>query len=345
MNEGLSLGRVSIGHGRPVVVIAEAACEHLGSLEVAMRMVDTARQAGVDVIKFQLHVPEEMIPGSIRFWGGSMDDVLARYELGPEGHAALLRHCEEVGIQYLCTPFSASAVGILDGLGVAGFKTGSGELTNIPMQRAIARTGKPVIVSTGMAELAEIDETVEALRAENARFMLTHCTSAYPPRYEEVNLRFIPVLAERYGVLVGHSDHTPDLWTALGAVAVGAVLVEKHFTLDRSLRGPDSHISLEPHELAQLVDGIRKLEAALGDEKRVHEDEAVVRAWAHHSVVAVHDVAAGERLAADDVAVKRPGTGIPAKHLDDVIGRVAARDIAADTSLHWEDLAGDASRL
>ena len=143
MTEGLSLGRVSIGQGRPVVVIAEAACEHLGSLEVAMRMVDAAKAAGVDVIKFQLHVPEEMLPGSIQFWGGSMDDVLERYELGPEGHAALMRHCDEVGIQYLCTPFSARAVEILDGLGVAGFKTGSGELTNIPMQRTIARTGSP----------------------------------------------------------------------------------------------------------------------------------------------------------------------------------------------------------
>ena len=196
-----------------------------------------------------------------------------------------------------------------------------------------------MIVSTGMAELAEIDETVEALREEGARFMLTHCTSAYPPRYEDVNLRFIPILAERYGVLVGHSDHTPDLWTALGAVAIGAVLVEKHFTLDRAMRGPDSHISLEPDQLALLVEGIRKLEAALGSEKRVTEDEAVVRAWAHHSVVTVQPVAAGAALAAEDVAVKRPGTGLPAKHLDEVVGRVAARDIPADTPLQWEDLA------
>src|SRR5207245_2363574 len=131
--EGLSLGRVTVGRGRPVVVVAEAACEHLGSLEVAMRMVEAAKEAGADVIKFQLHVAAEMVPGSIRFWGGSMDDVLERYELGPEGHAALMRFCGEVGIQYLCSPFSAAAAEILDRLGIEAFKTGSGELTNLPM--------------------------------------------------------------------------------------------------------------------------------------------------------------------------------------------------------------------
>ena len=338
MSETLSIGRVPVGLGHPVVVVAEAACEHLGSLEVAMRLADAAREAGADVIKFQLHVPEEMVPGSIRFWGGSMDDVLDRYELGREGHAALMRYCEETGIQYLCSPFSAKAAMILEELGVAAFKTGSGELTNVPMQRALARMGKPVIVSTGMATLEEIDGTVEAIRGEGGRFMLTHCTSAYPPSYEEINLRFIPKLAERYGVMVGHSDHTPDIWTALGAVALGAPLIEKHFTLDRSMRGPDSHISLEPHELRQLVEGVRKLELALGEEKRVYDDEQVVRAWAHHSVVATRDIDAGQTLDADSLAVKRPGTGIPARHLEELYGRRAARDLAENTVLQWQDV-------
>jgi sialic acid synthase SpsE len=301
MTEGLTLGRVTVGHGQPVVVIAEAACEHLGSLERAMQLVDAARRAGANVVKFQLHVPEEMVPGSIRFWGGSMDEVLERYELGVDGHAALTRYCDEVGIQYLCTPFSAKAAEILDRLGVDGFKTGSGELTNLPMQRTIARTRKPLIVSTGMATIGEIDETVALHRAEGSQFMLTHCTSAYPPPYEEINLRFIPVLAERYGVLVGHSDHTPEPWTALGAVALGAPLIEKHLTLSRSLRGPDHPVSLEPDEFRQLVDAVRKLERALGAEKKVHEDEQVVRAWAHHSIVAARDIVAGETL--DDGAI------------------------------------------
>jgi N-acetylneuraminate synthase len=334
----MRIGSVSVGPGHPVAIIAEAACEHLGSLDRAKAMVDAAKAAGIDVIKFQLHLPEEMIAGSIEFWGGSMDQVLAEYELGPDGHAELMAYCAEVGIQYLCTPFSAGAAEILDELGVAAFKTGSGELTNIPLQRTIARTGKPAIVSTGMATLEEIDDTVAALREEGAEFMLTHCTSAYPPAYEEINLRFIPVLAERYGVMVGHSDHTPELWTALGAVAIGAPLIEKHLTLDKELRGPDWQVSLEPDDFARLVDGIRKLERALGDEKRVYPDEQVVRDWAHHSVVSVRDLAAGQPIAREAIAVKRPGSGIPAKHVDEVVGRVPARDVKADSVLQWDDL-------
>ncbi|MHB8643761.1 MAG: N-acetylneuraminate synthase family protein [Gaiellaceae bacterium] len=339
MNDAIALGRVTVSSDGPVVIIAEAACEHLGDLDRAMRMVDAAKAAGVDVIKFQLHLPDEMIPGSVRFWGGSMDDVIAQYELGPERHESLMHYCEDVGIQYLCTPFSTAAAEILDRLGVIGFKTGSGELTNLPMQRAIARLGKPMIVSTGMATEGEVDETVAVLRDEHANFMLTHCTSAYPPAYDEINLRYLPTMMERYDLLVGLSDHTPELWTALGAVALGAPLIEKHFTLDKALRGPDWHVSLEPDELTRLVDAVRKLEAALGSEKRVHPDEQAVREWAHHSVAAVRAIARGERIGADSVTVKRPGTGIPAKHLEEVVGRVAAREIPTDRPLVWEDLA------
>jgi N-acetylneuraminate synthase len=335
----IALGKVTVGSPHRVVVIAEAACEHLGDVEIAMRMVDEAKRAGADIIKFQLHLAEEMIPGSIQFWGGSMDEVLAKYNLDADAQASLMRYCDDVGIQYLCTPFSAGAARILDGLGVVGFKTGSGELTNIPMQREIARTGKPVIVSTGMATEEEIDETVAVLRDENATFMLTHCTSAYPPEYEEINLGYIPRLAARHDVLVGYSDHTPEAWTALGAVALGAPLIEKHFTLDKALRGPDWHVSLEPSAFGDMIDGIRKLERALGHEKRVHADEQVVRDWAHHSVTSLRDIPEGTLIEADAVAVRRPGTGIPAKHLDEVVGRVAGRAISRDSPLQWTDLA------
>jgi sialic acid synthase SpsE len=249
-----------------------------------------------------------------------------------------MQKCDDVDIQYLCTPFSTAAAHILDRLGVQGFKTGSGELTNIPMQRALARLGKPMIVSTGMATTAEIDETVSVLRGEGATFALMHCTSAYPPREDELNLRFLPKLAERYGAPVGYSDHTRGAWASLGAVALGARLIEKHFTLDRSRGGPDAHISLEPDELRAFVRDVRRLEAALGDEKRVHSDEEVVRAWAHHSVVTVRPIAVGEAVDDAAVAVKRPGSGIPAKHLDEVVGRVAARDLEAGAVLQWSDL-------
>ncbi len=338
MNQELSFGRILINERSPVVTIAEAACEHLGSLEVAKRMVEAAKEAGADIIKFQMHLPEEMIPNSIQFWGGSMDEVLARYNLTVAAHQELIRHCEEVGIQYLCTPFCAAAADVLDGLGAQAFKTGSGEMTNLPMLRHIARKGKPMIVSTGMATTNEVGETVMALRAENAKFMIMHCTSAYPPRYDQINLRFIQQLREKFDVLVGYSDHTPEIWAALGAVVVGAKVIEKHFTLDRALKGPDYHVSLEAQEFRTMVEAIRKLEASLGSSKMVYPEEEVVRKWAHHSVVSLCAIPAGSTLTPKMIGVKRPGRGIPAKRLEDFYGRIAKRDIPADSFLKWEDV-------
>jgi N-acetylneuraminate synthase len=249
-----------------------------------------------------------------------------------------MHYCDRVGIQYLCTPFCAKAADILDELGVPVFKTGSGEMTNIPMLRHIARKRKPMIVSTGMATIEEIEETVLALKEEGAEFILLHCTSAYPPSYDQINLRFIPRLKEMFGVMVGHSDHTPDIWTALGAVAMGAKVIEKHFTPDRSLKGPDHHVSLEPKEFHTMVEAIRKLEAALGSEKKVHPGEEEIRSWAHHSVVSLCEIPAGTVITSEMVGVKRPGWGIPAKHLGQFYGCVAKRDIPANSLLRWEDV-------
>lgn len=337
MNDEISFGRITISESRPAVIIAEAACEHNGNLALAKRLVELAKESGADIVKFQLHLPEvEMIPGSIRFWAGSMDEVLAQVNLPPEAHEELIKYCREVDIQYLCTPFCAEAADVLEGLGVEAFKTGSGELTNLPMLRHIARKGRPMIVSTGMATIEEIGETVAALKAENATFILTHCTSVYPPRYDQINLRFIPRLKEMFGVMVGYSDHTSGALTALGAVAVGARLIEKHFTIARALKGPDAHVSLEPHEFRQMVDAIRNLEAALGSEKMVHPEEEPVRSWAHHSVVSVKDIPAGAVIMAEMVGVKRPGSGIPPKHLEEFYGKVATRDIEVNTLLSWD---------
>lgn len=339
MNTEIRFGRVVISESAPVVVIAEAACEHQGDLGAAKRLVELAKEAGADVIKFQLHVPgEEMLPNTLRFWAGSMDEILARVNLPPNAHEALMRHCKKVGIQYLCTPFCAKAADILDELGVEAFKTGSGEMTNLPVLRHVARKRKPMIVSTGMATIEEIGETVSVLKAEGVKFVLMHCTSAYPSRYDQINLRFIPRLKEMFGVLVGHSDHTPDIWTALGAVAVGAKVIEKHFTFDRALSGPDYHVSLEPQEFRTMVEAIRKLEAALGSEKMVHPEEEPVRKWAHHSVVSLCDIPAGSIITAEIVGVKRPGWGVPAKHLEEFYGRVAKRDIPVNSLLRWEDV-------
>ncbi len=343
MTDTLRFGNIVIGESAPVVVIAEAACEHRGNLDEARRLVDLAKEAGADIVKFQLHLPEEeMIPNSIRFWAGSMDEVLAQVNLQPKDHEVLMRHCRTVGIQYLCTPFCAKAADILDEMGLQAFKTGSGEMTNIPMLRQIARKKKPMIVSTGMAKVEEILDTVDALRKEAAPFMLMNCTSAYPPRAGEVKLGFIPVMRQMFGTLVGYSDHATDMWAVLGAVALGAKVIEKHFTPDRSLKGPDHFISLEPQEFRAMVGAIRNLESALGADKKVHPGEEEVRRWAHHSVVTLCHIPAGTKITPPMVGVKRPGWGVPAKHLEEFYGRIAVRPIPANSLLVWQDIEGGA---
>ena len=346
MNSEIRFGSVAIGEGSPVLVIAEAACEHKGDIDKAKRLVDLAKESGADVVKFQFHIPEEeMLAGSIQFWAGSMDEVLAQVNLSTEAHAELMRHCQQVGIQYLCTPFCAKAADILEDLGVEAFKTGSGEMTNLPLLRSIAHKGKPMLVSTGMSTTEEISETVAALKDEGAEFALMNCTSAYPPRYDQINLGLIPKLSDMFGVMVGHSDHTPDMWTTLGAVALGARVIEKHVTLDRALKGPDHHISLEPQEFGTMVEAIRKLEVALGDEKTVHPDEESVREWAHHSVVTLREITAGSVIGEDEIGVKRPGSGIPAKYLEQLYGRRATKDIPVNSLVRWGDVAGFDERI
>lgn len=341
--QALRLGRVTVGKDRPCVVIAEAACEHKGSLEAAKRLAREAKSAGADIVKFQLHLPDsEMIPNSIKFWAGSMDDVLEQVNLSIDDHRRLMRYCEQIGIQYLCTAYCAAGVDVLQGLGIAAFKVGSGEMTNLPMIRHVAKlsaaTGKPAIVSTGMSTLREITETVSVLKAQRARFMLLNCTSEYPPKYEHVNLKVMQMLRRRFGVMVGHSDHTPDNYTTFAAVALGAKVIEKHFTFAHRDRGPDWHVSLEPMGLQDLVTGIRRIEAALGGRKRLHPEERSVRRWAHHSVVSLRTIPAGTVIRPGMVGVKRPGWGVPAKHLEAFYGCMARRDIPDNTLLRWSHI-------
>jgi N-acetylneuraminate synthase len=313
---------------------------HSGNVQTAKRLIDAAKEAGADVVKFQIHLPDvEMVPGSIQMWDGPLYDILKRNLLSPEQHKELIDYCQKVGITYLCTPFCMDASDILEKLGVTAFKTGSGEMTNLPMIRHIAKKGKPMIVSTGMCSLDEIDETVNTLKKENVAFALTNCTSEYPPQYENINLPLIKIMQERYGVPVGHSDHSPDIATALAAVAMGAKIVEKHFTLDKNQKGPDHFISLEPRGLAELVDGIRKIEKAMQSKpKTVTPNEKVVRAWAHHSVVAATDVPAGTVLKKEMLTVKRPGSGIPAKHWDELVGKKTKRAFKKNDILQWSDV-------
>jgi sialic acid synthase SpsE len=337
----LTIAGREIGPGRPCFVIAEAGINHNGDERIAAELVEAAAQAGADAIKFQTHFPEhEMLRdgATAGYVGESLFDLLTRTALTRDAQKRLQQLTAQKGIIFLSTPFSREAADFLESIDVPAFKTGSGELTHLPMQRHIARKGRPMIISTGMAIPEEIDRTVSAVREEGAPFALMHCTSTYPTPYEHVQIGNIPVLREKYGVPVGFSDHTLGSYMAFAAAAVGANLFEKHFTTSRSLPGPDQQGSMEPQELQDLVRGIRAIERAGGATKRIQPGEQDVRNMAHHSVVSIRDIAGGATITAADVWAKRPGTGIPARQLDEVIGRVAKRAIPRDRLISWDDL-------
>src|ERR1035437_6060508 len=331
-----------IGPSKPCFVIAEACDNHLGNLEVEKEMVRQAKACGADAIKFQHHIPgDEMlrdgVPMSANF-DIPLYEFLQRYALKLDQHYELFRYCKELGIIYLCTPFSRRAAEEMNQMGLPAFKIGSGELTDLPTLKVIASFGKPMILSTGMAEWHEIDETVETLRPINDQIVLMNCVSEYPARHADVNLNVIREMERRYDVIVGHSDHTPDIYTSIAAVALGAKLIEQHFILDRRQPGPDRSVSIEPYALCELVKGVHRVEEALGGNKTVHDLEKQIRSWAHRSVVSIRPISKGSRIAADMVWTKRPGTGIAAKHLEEIISRTAVCDIPADHLIQWEEL-------
>ena len=338
----LTIGSRAIGSGHPCFVIAEAGINHNGDARLAAELVEAASAAGADAIKFQTHFPEdEMLRdgATASYVGESLFDLLARTALTREAHVELRDLAAKKGIVFLSTPFSREAADFLDTIGVPAFKTGSGELTHLPLQRHIARKRKPMIISTGMSAPEEIDRTVGVVRAEGAPFALMHCTSTYPTPYEHVQLGCIGWLRNRYGVPVGFSDHTIGSYMAFAAAANGANLLEKHFTTSRGLPGPDQQGSIEPSELADLIRGVRAIERGLGATKTIQPGEQDVRDMAHHSVVSVRAIPAGATIDVHDVWAKRPGTGIPARHLGDVIGRVAKQRIEKDRLIQWNDLA------
>ena len=338
--QDFKIGKFLVNNSSPAIIIAEAAVEHLGSIHAAKRMADAALECGADIIKYQMHLPEhEMLEGQIKFWGGSLDEILDKYNLSIDDHVELINYCSKIGIQYLCTPFCKEAVKVLNSIGVDGYKTGSGELNNFPMMKEIANTKKPVIVSTGMSTESEISATVKFLKNEGVNFLITNCTSIYPSPYNTINLKYISTMREKFDVHIGHSDHSQSIWTAIAAIPFGAKVIEKHFTLSKALKGPDYEVSLEPINFKLMVDGIRAVEAAIGTgEKEIFNDEVNVRKWAHHSIVTTKPIKKGEILSLDNVSVKRPGGGIPSSLLSDVLGKVAAKDIEINYQLKMSDL-------
>ncbi len=339
------LGNRPIGQNHRPLVIAEVGINHEGSINKALQMVDAAADAGAEIIKFQCHItekemiPTDMKPGEIsdeRLW-----DIIKRCELTEAEERRVMEHCARRNLIYLSTPFSREAADRLEAMGVVGYKIGSGECNNIPLLRHVASFGKPMIVSTGMNDLDSVRRSVAAIRDVGAPVALMHCTSMYPTPYDKVRLGGITDLQAAFPeVAIGLSDHSLNIWTCLGAVALGASILEKHFTISRSWPGPDVPISIEPTELQALIEGSDAIWQARGGAKTALPEEQPVIDFAYATVVTTAPVRRGETFTRGNTWVKRPGTGtIPAASYESILGLTATRDLPADVHIGREDIA------
>lgn len=324
-----------------VLIIAEAGVNHNGDINLAYRMVDEAKKAGADIIKFQTARPELVIS---RFAqkadyqkettgnDESQLEMCKKIHLKFEDYIPLKAYCEKLGIKFLSTPFDLESIDFLEEIGCDLWKIPSGEITNLPYLIKIAETGKPVILSTGMCEMEEVRTALETLKKYGAgSISILHCTTEYPAPYEEVNLRAMLRIQEELGVEIGYSDHTKGIEIPIAAAAMGATIIEKHFTLDRNMEGPDHKASLEPQELKAMVEAIRHVENAFGDgEKRPSESEKKNLAIARKSIVAKCRIAKGEVLTEQNITTKRPGDGINPMKWFEVLGTEAVRDFEED---------------
>lgn len=332
-------------HFRRTLIIAEAGVNHNGDFNMAMQLIDAAAEAGADAVKFQLFDPDEICgdDSPLASYQGktesSQKEMLRRLTLPRDAYENLKRHAETKGLLFIVTPFDVASAQYLATLGVRVLKIPSGEITNIPFLKAVAALGLPVILSTGTSSMDEVEEAVRIFTDAGTDLAILHCTSSYPTPFDQVNLRAMQTLAEKFSTPVGLSDHTEGVAVPIAAVALGATIIEKHFTLDRTLPGPDHKASVEPEELRQMVNGIRAVEQAMGSaEKKRQPAEQDTAAVARRSVVAARDLKVGDVLTKDMLAIKRPGTGIPPKEIDRTVGRVMAKDVKAGTPLVPDDL-------
>ena len=333
-----------------VFIIAEAGVNHNGSIDLALKLIDSAKASGADAVKFQTFRADQLATRSAHKAAyqertttatESQFEMLQRLELDVDDHRRLIDYCRKVGIQFLSSPFDAQSADLLAEMDLPLYKIPSGEITNLPFLDHVARKGRPIILSTGMSTLGEIEEAVTVLRtAGNNRLTLLHCVTEYPAPYAEVNLRAMHTLRVAFGLPVGYSDHTPGYEISIAAVALGAEVIEKHFTVDRSLPGPDHAASLEPDELEQMVTAIRHVEVALGDGiKAPARCELPNISVARKSVVASRSLIAGQRLTAEDLDIKRPGNGIAPRLKPMLIGRTLSAGLEKDEVLRWDHLA------
>jgi len=342
------IDRVRIGDGR-CFVIAEAGVNHNGDAEIAARLIEAAVAAGADAVKFQTFKAEQVVSTiapkasyqkTATSPGESQLEMVRALELNDDQFAELKNLCDQRGIIFLSTPFDQPSVELLHGLAMPAFKIPSGEITNLPLIQSVGSLGLPVILSTGMAYLEEVESAVTALaKTDCPALAILHCVSNYPAAPEDTNLRAMDTLREAFGVPIGLSDHSAGIEIALGAVARGAAVIEKHFTLDKTMPGPDHQASLDPEELRALVTGIRKIEAAMGDGlKAPRPSETNTREVARRSLFLRSGLRGGQNITSNDLIALRPAGGIPPNEIETVIGRRAAHDLEAGAMLRPADL-------
>lgn len=328
------------------IVIAEAGVNHNGDMDLAKKLIYAAAEAGADVVKFQSFKADKLAVKSAKKASyqivatGQMEsqyEMLRKLELSGADHEYLFLECSRHGIEFLSTAFDVTSFDLLVKMGIKKVKIPSGELTNMPLLRYVTRLGLPVILSTGMATLGEVEAAIETIeKAGTPRTLITilHCTTEYPSPMADVNLRAMGTMKQAFGVNIGYSDHTPGIEIPIAAVALGATIIEKHFTLDRNLPGPDHKASIEPNEFKSMVDGIRNIEKAMGDGvKRPSSSELKNLPIARKSLVAIRPISAGEVFSAENIDAKRPGTGLSPMRWDEVVGRIATKDFAVDEQI------------
>jgi N,N'-diacetyllegionaminate synthase len=352
----VQMGPLCIGPGERVPVIAEAGVNHNGDMDTAHRLIEIAAEKQADAVKFQAFVTEEVITPKtpkaqyqVQTTGtdDGQFDMAKALELSPMQQAELKQHCERLGLTYLCTPYDAPSVDVLDEMDVVAYKVASTDVTNLPLLARMASKGRPVILSTGWSSLGEIEAAIMTLRdgGVDEKIVLLQCTSEYPAPVEDANLRAIQTLQQAFACPVGFSDHTEGVGASPWAVAAGASVIEKHFTLDRTMLGPDHQASLDPDQLSELITAVRGVEVALGDGvKRIMPSEAPNKERMQKSLVTRRRIEAGELVAAGDVTAKRPGTGLPPSWFDRVVGLRAARNLEADEVLQLDSILWDHGR-
>jgi N,N'-diacetyllegionaminate synthase len=333
-----------IGDGNGAFIIAEAGVNHNGDINIARKLVDEAIFAGVDAIKFQTFKTEKLVTGYADMAQyqknnlGKVDsqfNMLKKLELSYEEFIELQAYCQHKGIMFLSTPFDFESADFLESIGMKAFKISSGDLTNIPLLEHIAKFNKPIILSSGMATLSEIEEAINAIYSlGNKEVAVLHCTSNYPAKLESVNLNAMNTIKNAFKIISGYSDHTEGITIPIAAVAMGGNIIEKHFTLDKSMEGPDHKASLNPLELKAMIVAIRDVEMALGTGiKRYNLSEVDTMKAARKSIVAARNIKVGESIEFLDLDYKRPGTGLPPKFYVDIVGKKANRDIKVDEQI------------